>query len=156
MSDPINLIPYGTLADGSFGTALRSDSNRTVAVAIEIKDTMPDEDATENFVGRTVFYTVDRNIYTWTNTPANAWEPVKVGVVTVDTAAPTDPGLDGELYYSTSTEILYLYVGAVWVGIAGQLGSGVIWRFYTADGVANTFPTGSTSFPFYEFQKSVK
>jgi len=151
MANEVNLIPYGTLADGSMGTGYRSDNNRTVAVAIEIWDTLPDVGSSHNFVGRTIFYTVDRNIYTFTNTPANAWEPVKSGVVTVDTAAPTDPGLDGELYYSTATEILYLYVGSVWVGIAGQLGSGVIWRFYTADGVASTFPSGSTQTPPVEY-----
>ena len=146
MSNPINLVPFGQLADGSHGLALDQSTNNTTAAVIEIKSALPDLNAVENFDGRTVFLTTSNILYTFSSSP-DKWEPLKETLVDIGVAAPVAASDNGSLYYSTDTEILYLRVGGVWVGIAGALGSGVIRRKYTADGVTSQYPTGSTQTP---------
>ena len=147
MSNSLNLVPFGQLADGSHGLALDQTTNQTTAAVIEVKDALPALGASENFDGRTVYLTTDNILYTFSSSPSNVWEPLKETLVDIGAPTPTDASDNGSLYYSTDTSILYLRVGNVWVGIAGALGSGVIRQKYTADGVSSQYPTGSTQTP---------
>lgn len=144
------LRPYGELADGSFGIALDANNNPT-AVAIEVLATLPLSSDVDNFEGRSVFSTADSNLFVYTATPTPSWIAMKTGQVIVDSAAPSGSAPVGTLYYSTTTEILYIYAGGVWVGIAGNRGSGVIWRHYVGDGLASLYPTGSGQMPPVEY-----
>lgn len=143
------VIPYGQLADGSYGVPFNANGVPLAAV-IEPHASLLDVDDTGNFVGRTVFSIEDQNLFMFVDDPADAWVALKQSPVVVDDVAPTDPAAEGDLYYSTNTEILYLYVGA-WIAIAGKMGSGVIWRHYTGDGVTSLFPTGSAQSPPVEY-----
>lgn len=143
------VIPYGQLADGSLGFPL-STAGVPLAAVIEPFASLLAVDDTENFVGRTVFSIEDANIYVFTDDPTDAWIALKQSPVVVDAPVPTTPANEGDLYYSTDTEILYIYVGA-WIAIAGKMGSGVIWRHYTGDGVTSLFPSGSAQSPPVEY-----
>ena len=143
------VIPYGQLADGSLGFAL-SNAGVPLAAVIEPFASLLDVDDTANFVGRTIFSVADANLYVFTDDPEDAWVALKQSPVVVDAPAPTDPASEGDLYYSTDTEILYLYVGA-WIAIAGKMGSGVIWKHFTGDGVTSLYPTGSAQSPPVEY-----
>lgn len=144
------LKPYGQLADGSFGIALDS-TNKPTAVIIEVLATLPSSGDADNFEGRAVFSTADANLFCFTETPSAKWIAMKTGQVTVDSDAPSGSAPVGTLYYSTTTEILYIYVGSAWVGIAGKRGSGVIWRHYIGDGLTSLYPTGSGQMPPVEY-----
>lgn len=140
------VVPYGQLADGSYGVPF-SSAGKPLAAVVEPFASLLDVDDTANFVGRTVFSIEDRNIYVFTDDPTDAWIALKQSPVVVDAPAPTDDANEGDLYYSTDTEILYIFVGTAWIAIAGAMGSGVIWRHYTGDGVTSLYPTGSAQSP---------
>jgi hypothetical protein len=144
-------IPSGQLVDGSRGLPIDKTSNLPTAAAIEILDALPDVNSTQNYPGRTVFSTAAKNIYSFTDDPANEWIAIKESQVEVGAAEPSGSDLEGALYYSTNTKILYVYVGSAWVAIAGEMGSGVIWRHYTGDGVTSLYPTGSSQQPPVEY-----
>lgn len=144
-------IPSGQLTDGSRGLPIDKVTNDPTASAIEILSSLPSLASDDNYPGRTVFDTSAKNIYVFTDDPSDEWIAVKEGQVEVDAAAPSASEPEGSLYYSTDTSILYIRIGSLWVAIAGERGSGVIWRHYTGDGATSLYPTGSSQLPPVEF-----
>lgn len=144
------LIPYGQRTDGSSGYAFDANGNPLAAV-IEVLATLPATDSTDNFTGRTVFSEADSAVYIFDSTPSDTWIPLKDVPVTIGANAPSTTPADGSMYYATSSKILYLRVASIWVAIAGELGSGVIWRHYTGNGATSRFSTGSTQTPPVEY-----
>lgn len=143
------VIPYGQMADGSYGVPF-SATGVPLASVIEPFASLLDVDDTENFVGRAVFSIADQNLYIFVDDPTEAWVAMKQTPVDVDAPAPSGSAAEGDLYYSTDTELLYIYVGA-WIPIGGKMGSGVVWRHYIGDGVTSLYPTGSSQGPNVEF-----
>jgi len=143
-------IPSGQLQDGSRGLPIDKTSNKPTAAAIEIMNSLPDVGSSDNYNGRVIFNTTAANLYMFSDSP-NEWIPVKEGVAQVGSPAPTASELEGTLYYSTTTEILYIRVGSLWIPIAGERGAGVLWRHYTGDGSTSLFATGSSQQPPVEF-----
>jgi hypothetical protein len=144
-----NLIPYGQLADGSFGIPY-SNTGVPLASVIEVLASLPSTSSTDNFPGRTVFQTSDKKIYVFSTSP-NAWTSLTLPPVTIGSPIPSAAADQGSLYYATSVEILYIYIGTSWIGIAGKMGSGVIWRHYVGDSVTSLFATGSNQGPPVEY-----
>ena len=148
---PVTLVPVGRRSDGSHGFAL-DGSDIPLASVIEIMTPLPDASDANNFGGRMVFDTATKNMYVFTDSPSDQWIQLNnTGVVDIGVPAPSTPGVEGDLYYSTTNEVLYLYVGGLWVDIAGRRGASVIWRFYTGDGVTTLFDTGATTNPPVDF-----
>lgn len=148
----VAMTPYGRTADGSMGLLIGSDGNPDVSV-MEVLASKPSVDDANNFVGRLVFEISSRNIYVWTDDPSDEWVGLQISNVTVAAPEPT-AGLNpdtGELYYSTNTEILYLWDGSTWVPVGGARGASVLWRHYTGDGLTAQFSTGASTFPPTEY-----
>lgn len=148
----VKLKPYGERGDGSLGFAVDANDAPEVSVC-EVLSALPTTDDPNNFVGRLVFDTSADNIFIFQDTPSAQWIGLDAEAVTVAAPIPT-PALSpstGELYYSTDTEILYLWDGVEWVPIGGQRGAQVIWTHYTGDGLTTTFATGATSNPPVEY-----
>jgi hypothetical protein len=140
------------MADGKYGILLDGDGNPLASV-MEVLDSLPSVDDPNNFTGRLVFDVSSSDIYIWTDDPSDEWIGLQISNVTVAAPVPT-PALnpdDGELYYSTDTEILYLWDGSSWVEVGGKRGASVLWRHYVADGLTDQFSTGATTFPPVEF-----
>lgn len=149
MADPI-LVPYGRLADGSFGFP-DSATGVPQASVVEIFSTLPSTADSGNFPGRCVFAIDVQNMYLFKNTPSAAWTPLKNSPVVVGSNDPSSAGAAGDLYYATTSGILFLYTGSIWLAIAGALGSGIIWRHYVGDNVTSLFPSGSNQGPSVDY-----
>lgn len=148
----VKMKPYGELGDGSLGFAVDANDAPEVSVC-EVLSSLPTTDDPNNFVGRLVFDTSADNIFIFQDTPSAQWIGLQASAVQVAAAVPT-PALSpatGDLYYSTDTEILYLWDGVEWVPVGGQRGCQVIWQHYTGDGLTTTFATGATSNPPVEY-----
>jgi hypothetical protein len=144
---PVTLVPIGRRSDGSTGYAL-DGSDIPLASVIEVQATLPTVDDLNNFVGRVVFSIANGNVYVWTDDPSDQWIELRnTSVVDVGVPAPSLAGNDGDLYYSTTTEILYLYVDPEWIPVGGARGSSIIWRYYTGDGSTTLYDTGATTNP---------
>lgn len=148
---PVTLVPMGRRSDGSYGLALNG-SDVPLSSIIEVLATLPNVSDPYNFVGRAVFSIANSNVYVFTDTPSNQWIALQnSGLVDIGIPAPTAAGTDGDLYYSTATEILYLYVSPEWIPVGGARAASVIWRYYTGNGVTTTFDTGATTNPPVEY-----
>lgn len=149
----VGLVPFGRIADGSHAFHIDSISELPLASVLEILATLPTADDPNNFVGRLVFSIANRNVYVFNNPGSPEWIGLKAAAVTIGAAVPTGALLPspGDLYYSTDTELLYLWDGLQWLVVGGQRGADIIWRHYTANGSTSLFATGTTTLPPVEF-----
>jgi len=149
----VGLVPLGRISDGSYSLLLDENDNPLASV-MEVLEELPSDDDANNFPGRLVFVLPNRNVYVFTDDPADDWIPVRSGQVQIDDPAPEDLELDpvaGDLYYSLDLEIMYLFDGDGWVEVGGLRGANVIWRFYVGDGSTDIFDTGATTYPPVEY-----
>lgn len=142
----IGLIPYGKLANGKHGLRIEDGTNRPLAAVVEIEETLPAVDSTDNFPGRLVFTTTDQLLYVFEDDPEDSWRLLDGLPVTVDAGEPPEdpvPG-EGELYYDTLTEVLHLYDGTDWTQVGGRIAASIVENNYLGDGVTTMFGTGVT------------
>lgn len=149
----VGLVPYGKLADGSHNFLYDSSTGQPLVSVMEVLATLPDTSGASNFPGRLVFTLDTQNIYIWDDNPSDAWIPLKSSAVEVDSGDPplVPTPTAGDLFYSTTTKVLYLYDGSAWVAIGGERGAEVLWRHYTGDDVVDQFATGATTSPPVEY-----
>lgn len=140
------LIPYGKLANGKYGIAIEDGTQRPLAAAIEILASLPSVGSADNFVGRVVFDETTQTVYTFRDEPAPQWRALDGAPVTVASGSPpTSPTPPtGDLFFSTTNSVLYIYTGVVWLAVGGQFAASVVANTYTGDGITDTFATGVT------------
>jgi len=149
----VGLVPFGRLSDGSHAFYIDPTTELPLATIMEVLSSLPTTDDPNNFVGRLVFSIANRNVYIFNNPGSPEWIGLKAAAVTIGAAAPTPALLPspGDLYYSTDTELLYLWDSLEWIVVGGQRGADVVWRHYTANGIVSLFDTGVTTLPPVEF-----
>lgn len=149
----INLIPYGLLENGNYGINLDNTSQEPLAAALEVKDTLPPVASADNFPGRLVFSKADATIFLYIDTPSVSWVALEGLPATVGPStgvSPFDPPIvgsevAGELYWTTDTEVLFVWDGLQWQAAGGSFATQVIERRQVGDNINVVFPAGITT-----------
>ena len=152
-----NLVPYGLLPNGNYGINLDNTSGEPLATALEVLDTLPSVADPDNTPGRLVFSIADATIFLYINSPTTQWValegvPAEVGL---SDGAPIDPKppvtgseVPGALYWTTDTEVLFVWDGLQWQATGGRYATNVIERRNVGDDVTVSYALGvSTALP---------
>lgn len=146
-----NLIPYGLLPSGNYGINLDNATQEPIATVLEVLPTLPAVASTDNAVGRLVFSKADATIFVFVE--PDAWVPLEGVPATVGTTDPPIGGtlppilgseVSGELYWTTNTEVLFVWDEFQWQAAGGSFATQVIERRDTGTGIKVTFPAGIT------------
>ena len=148
------LVPYGLLKNGNYGINIdTSSSNQApLAAVLEVKDTLPPVASADNFPGRLVFSKADVTIFLFIDNPSAAWialEGVPATVGPSTGVAPFDPPIAGsevagELYWTTDTEVLFVWDGLQWQAAGGSFATQVVETRHLGDNVTVSFSAGIT------------
>ncbi len=151
----INLIPYGQLPNGNYGINLDNTSGDPRAAALEILDTLPSVSSSDNFEGRLVYSIDDVTMYVYTiDGTSSEWValegvPATVGLSDGSTTDPKPPvtGSEtaGELYWTTDTEVLFVWDGLEWQAAGGRYATTAIENRYVGDGNTGSYSLGVSS-----------
>ena len=147
------LVPYGLLPNGNYGINLDNTSQDPLAAALEVKDTLPPVASADNFPGRLVFSKADVTIFLFIDNPSAAWialEGVPATVGPSTGVAPFDPPIAGsevagELYWTTDTEVLFVWDGLQWQAAGGSFATQVVETRHLGDNVTVSFSAGITT-----------
>jgi len=146
-----NLVPYGLLPNGNYGINLDNTSGEPLATALEVLDTLPSVADPDNTPGRLVFSIADATIFLYINSPTTQWValegvPAEVGL---SDGAPIDPKppvtgseVPGALYWTTDTEVLFVWDGLQWQATGGRYATNVIERRNVGDDVTVSYALG--------------
>jgi len=146
-----NLVPYGLLPSGNYGINLDNATGDPLATALEVLDTLPSVADPDNTPGRIVFSIADATIFLYINSPTTQWValegvPAEVGL---SDGSPTDPKppvtgseVPGALYWTTDTEVLFVWDGLQWQATGGRYATNVIERRAVGDNITVSYPLG--------------
>jgi len=149
-----NLVPYGLLPNGNYGINLDNTTGDPLATALEVLDTLPSVADPDNTPGRLVFSIADATIFLYINTPTTQWValegvPAEVGL---SDGAPVDPKppvtgseVPGALYWTTDTEVLFVWDGLQWQATGGRYATNVIEKRNVGDDVTVSYSLGVSS-----------
>lgn len=149
-----NLVPYGLLPNGNYGINLDNTTGDPLATALEVLDTLPSVADPDNTPGRLVFSIADATIFLYINTPTTQWValegvPAEVGL---SDGAPVDPKppvtgseVPGALYWTTDTEVLFVWDGLQWQATGGRYATNVIETRNVGDDVTVSYALGVAS-----------
>jgi len=143
----LSFLPYGRLPSGQYGIS-EGTGLLPIAASIEILGTIPSPTDPNNFPGRSVFDIANSTLYQYIGTtPTGTWKAVDEIPVAVGNTNPTtpNPSIPGQIYYQTSTKLLYVWDGAQWDIIGGQYAASLLVNDYVGDGTTTAFATGSSS-----------
>ena len=146
----IQLIPYGQLEGGNFGTLIDPGTGKPLAAVVEVFATLPAVAASENFVGRLIFEVASQTLYVFQDTPAAFWFPLEGIPSEVGTCIGPGGGppivptpSTGFLFWCTDTEIMYVWDGGQWQPIGGRFAASFVTVGAIGDGFTTDFPHGA-------------
>ena len=146
-----NLVPYGLLPNGNYGINLDNTTGDPRAAALEVLDTLPSVADPDNFAGRLVFSIADSTIFVYAVSPSTTWialegVPATIGV---SDGSPTDPKppvtgseIPGELFWTSDTEVLFVWDGLEWQAAGGRYATNVIERRNVGDNATVSYALG--------------
>jgi len=146
-----NLIPYGQLPNGNYGINLDNTTGDPRAAALEVLDSLPAVANADNFPGRLVFATDVATMFVYSTSPTTQWIPLEGVPATIGLSdgSPTDPKppvigneVPGALFWTTDTEVLFVWDGLQWQAAGGRYATNVIERRYVGDNLTTGFALG--------------